>query len=273
VRLGVFETIREYGIELLAWNGELEGVRRRHAEYFLDLAERAASELQGPAARIWLDRLEAEHDNLRAALSWSLDSDSDAAEIALRISGALARFWWLRGHFAEGRRWLDRALVGTTASASERMRALHGAGWLAHFQHESSEARVLLAQSFQIAERLLDRWWQAWVLHALGRVAYFDYDAIAARQFAERSEEIARSIGDRWLIAWALHLHGLAAYLTGDDAAADRYYDQSLAIRREIGHLDGSSSCCTSKASWRSARATSSRHWSCIATRFVLLEL
>jgi non-specific serine/threonine protein kinase len=239
VRVTMLETIREFGLELLEWSGELEAVRRKHAEHFLRVAESAASELQGPAGRGWLDLLEMEHDNLRAALAWSLGTPDLNGETALRIAGVLGRFWWLRGHFGEGRQWLDRALLVSTGSASARMQALHAAGWLAHFQHESATSRELLQRSLAIAQQLRDRWWQAWVLHALGRVAYFDFEAPAARRFAEQTLVIARDIGDRWLIGWALHLLGLAAYIAGDDAMAETYYDQCLAVRRELGHLDG----------------------------------
>jgi non-specific serine/threonine protein kinase len=239
VRVGMFETIREFGLELLAWSGELEAVRRQHAEYFLRLAESGAPELGGPAARGWLDRLEVEHDNLRAALEWGLANPTQGGEMALRIAAALGRFWWLRGHFDEGRRWLNRALSVATGSASVTMKALHAAGWLAHFQHESTAASALLQRSLSIAERLQDLWWQAWVLHALGRVAYFEYDASAARQFANQSLTIAQALRDRWLIAWALHLLGLAACIAGDYTAAAEYYDQCLAIRGELGHLEG----------------------------------
>jgi predicted ATPase/DNA-binding CsgD family transcriptional regulator len=239
VRVSMLETIREFGLESLAWDGELEAVRRQHAEYFLTLAESAAPEFGGPAARGWLDRLELEHDNLRAALEWSLTNPSQGGEISLRIAAALGRFWWLRGHFDEGRRWLNRALTVATGSASVTMAALHAAGWLAHFQHESAAARTLLQRGLSIARQLQDGWWQAWVLHALGRVAYFEYDASAARQFAEQSLAIAQELSDRWLIAWALHLLGLAAYIAGDYTTAATYYEECLAIRRELGHLEG----------------------------------
>jgi non-specific serine/threonine protein kinase len=239
VRLSMFETIREFGLELLAWGGELEAVRRQHVEYFLTLSESAAAELGGPAARGWLDRLEVEHDNLRAALEWSLANPNQGGETALRIAAALGRFWWIRGYFGEGRRWLSRALKGGAGSASASLKALHAAGWLAHFQHDSTTARGLLERGLKVAEQLQDRWWRAWVLHALGRVAYFDYDASAAREFAERSLAIATDLCDRWLIAWALHLLGLAAYIAGDYPAASTYYDRCVAIRRELGHLEG----------------------------------
>jgi predicted ATPase/DNA-binding CsgD family transcriptional regulator/transcriptional regulator with XRE-family HTH domain len=239
VRVGMFETIREFGLEQLVSTGELDPARRRHTAYFLALAHKAEPGLAGPAARAWLDHLEIEHDNLRAALEWCLSTPTQVGEIAQDLAGILSRFWWLAGHFSEGRRWLARALAAAPAPSEARMRALHGAGWLAHFQRDSATARTLLEESLAIAEQRRDRWWQAWVLHVLGRVAYFEYDAVAARELGERSLAIAQEVGDRWLLAWPLHLLGLAAYIADDYSVAQDYYDQSLAIRRELGHLDG----------------------------------
>jgi predicted ATPase/transcriptional regulator with XRE-family HTH domain/DNA-binding CsgD family transcriptional regulator len=239
VRVDMFETIREFGLEQLASSGELEPARRRHAAYFLALAHAAEPGLAGSAARAWLDRLDIEHDNLRAALEWCLSESAPGGEMAQEMAGVLTRFWWLAGNFGEGRRWLARALAATPAASQARVRALHGAGWLAHFQRDAASARTLLEESLALAEQRQDRWWQAWVLHALGRVAYFEYDAVAARDFGERSLSIAEQLGDSWLIAWAVHLLGLAAYIADDYPMAQAYYDRSLAIRRELGHLDG----------------------------------
>jgi predicted ATPase/DNA-binding CsgD family transcriptional regulator/transcriptional regulator with XRE-family HTH domain len=239
VRVTMLETIREFGLEQLASSGKLDPARRRHAAYFLAFARQAERGLAGPAARAWLDRLEVEHDNLRAALEWSLSGPAQAGEIAQDMAGVLTRFWWLAGHFGEGRRWLTRALAAAPAASEARMRALHGAGWLAHFQRDSATARRLLQESLAIAEQREDRWWQAWVLHALGRVAYFEYQAAAARDFGERSLAIAEQLADCWLLAWPYHLLGLAAYIADDYRAAQEFYDRSLALRREVGHLDG----------------------------------
>jgi non-specific serine/threonine protein kinase len=239
VRVGPLETIREFGLEQLAERGELEPLRRRHADYFLALAERAEPGLGGPTTRGWLDRLELEHDNLRAALEWSLTPPIHTSDLALRLAGALARFWWLGGHFGEGSRWLNRALATSQAGTSARMKALSGAGWLAHMQHDLAAARGLLEESLAIAEKVHDERARAWVLHVLGRTAYFEHDVARARQFGERSLRIASTLGDRWLTGWAVHLLGLAAHIAHDDAAAHAYYEQSLTIRNELGHLEG----------------------------------
>jgi non-specific serine/threonine protein kinase len=240
-RVAMLETIREFGVERLAERGELPAYPRRHADHFLALAEAAEPGLRGPDARAWLDRLEAEHDNFRAALGWSLAGGEAGGEgdLALRLGGALAWFWYTRSYPNEGRRWLARALAAVPGRSAARMKALHGAGLLAHFQRDSAAAREPLAESLAIAREQDDRWTVAWALHLLGRVAYFDDDPARARALGRESLAVAEAVGDRWLIAWALHLLGLAAYIAADYATARTFYDRSLAIRRELGYQEG----------------------------------
>src|SRR5262249_4721921 len=133
IRYRLLETTREYGAEKLAASGEAAPVRQRHRDWYLQLAERGAPELQGPHQAFWLERLEAEHDNLRAALKCSLEG---AAAEALRLVGALARFWELRSHLAEGRQQLAAALerAGPWRRSPIGAAALDGAGILASHQ-------------------------------------------------------------------------------------------------------------------------------------------
>src|SRR5215218_139761 len=108
-RFTMLETVREYALERLEESGELERLRGRHAGYFLELAEEEERESQGPLQGAWLDRLETEHDNLRAALAWSLTSQGDT-EIGLQLTAALSHFWYMREHHSESRMWLESAL-------------------------------------------------------------------------------------------------------------------------------------------------------------------
>jgi predicted ATPase/DNA-binding XRE family transcriptional regulator len=243
VRVMLLETVREFGLEQLGAKGELAAARARHAAYFLELAERSELGLNGAEAGVWIDRLQRDHDNLRAVLDWALgqpEPDGHAG-LALRLAGALGRFWWMAGYFGEGSRWLAGALRSSSpdADSAARMKALLSAGWLAHVQRDSATANRLLEESLALARARDDAWWQAWVLHALGRVAYFDNDAPRAAELGQRTLRLAEALGDAWLTGWALHLLGLAAYIAGEYRVAEAYYERCLTLRRELGHLEG----------------------------------
>jgi predicted ATPase/class 3 adenylate cyclase len=239
-RYVMLETIREFGLERLAQAEELAALRRRHAAYCVTLAEQGEPKLYGPEQIAWLDRLETEHDNLRAAMAWGLTADAETGgETALRLSGALAWFWYMRSHSVEGLRWLTRALAAAPGRSAARMKALHGTAWLAHMQHDAVTMRARCEESLAIARELDDRWTVAWVLHLLGRDAYFAGDPATARALGQESLAVAEAVGDRWLIAQVLHLLGLAAHIAAEYATARAYYEQSLALRRALGDLEG----------------------------------
>ena len=122
--------------------------KRLHAEYFLTLAEEAEPELVGPDQIAWMDRLEAEHDNMRAALSWWMEAGE--AESALRMAGALVWFWTVRGHFSEGRRWSEEALVKVEEVSPARAKALQGSGFMAFKEGDYDKARQSLEQSLAL---------------------------------------------------------------------------------------------------------------------------
>src|SRR5215213_10113162 len=138
-RFAMLETIREYASERLEDSSDAEAARHAHAEYFLALAEEAEPMLWGAEDAAWLDRLEHEHDNMRAALSWSIEHEE--AELALRLGGALRWYWYMEGYYGEGRRWLEAALGKDWGVAAEaRARALEGVGWLANVQGDLDRA-------------------------------------------------------------------------------------------------------------------------------------
>ena len=245
-RVAMLETIREYATERLAASGEeATSARRAHALDYLRLAERAAPELRGPDQVRWLDRLDEEHGNLRAALAWSLErGDADAG---LRLAGALHWFWHVRGHADEGRGWLERALraAGWAAGAEGPAagpprpaiaRALYGAGHLAFFQGDYAAARTLLGESAARYRALGDTRALADALVLLPAVAarQGDETALAAVR-AELAALVPTLTGPRARASFLFH-GGLGALLAqGDPAAARPPLEESLALFRALG--------------------------------------
>jgi predicted ATPase/class 3 adenylate cyclase len=235
VRFTMLETVREFGLEQLTSMGELADTRDRHARYFLDLAEHTDQLLYTHGGLDYLDRLDLEHDNFRAALQWLLERTADVdLECVQRLASALTTFWWMRGYLDEGRRWLSRALAHGPRSAA-RMKALHRAAWLAHMQRDLSAARSLLDESLDIARELEDQRSVAWILQLLGRVAFHGDDIERTRLFGGQSLAIAEALDDPALIGWALQTLVLAERGAGNLPLAEAYATRSLAIRRELG--------------------------------------
>jgi len=166
----MLETVREFGLERLEASGEAEAARRRHAEWYTRLAERASAAMRRNVdSERWPVRLQAEHGNLRAALAWL--SRAGTAEAFLRLAAALWPFWYRRGYLGEGRRWLTEALAGEEIPAAARAEALTGAGLLAHYQGDEAGAIPLLEESLELHRTLADPWGTAFSLMMLGIVA------------------------------------------------------------------------------------------------------
>jgi predicted ATPase/class 3 adenylate cyclase/Tfp pilus assembly protein PilF len=242
-RFTMLETIREFARELLEASGEAEAMRRRHVHFCLTLAETAERELEGARQLVWLDRLEAEHDNLREALAWSLDQGEP--EIALRLVAALGAFWGMRGYLTEGREWLSETLAGAERgvprASAAWAKALATAGWLAIAQGDYEAARSHYEQSMARAQDLGDRHRIASALNGLGNIALRQGNHASARSLYEQSLAIRRELGQPRGIAGALvNLAGLAR-VQGDYAAARSLYEQSLAMQRELGDKWGAS--------------------------------
>jgi predicted ATPase/DNA-binding CsgD family transcriptional regulator len=242
-RLTMFETIREYGLKCLRQSGEMELTRRAHANYYLALAEEAEPELSGPQQTVWLERLDLEHGNLRAALGWSLEQDEagqgpgDSREMALRFGIALRRFWNIRGHLSEGRAFLERALAASEgAEAAMRAKALQAVASLVVYQgdHERGEAlcRESLAQSWERG----DTAGTAFSLYLLGILAWEKGELSLVRSRMEESLARYKELNDKESIAHILtHLADLASQ-QGEYARAQALYEESLAINRELGN-------------------------------------
>ncbi|MCD6033920.1 MAG: hypothetical protein K0S78_6106, partial [Thermomicrobiales bacterium] len=233
-RFVMLQTIHEFATEQLVASEELAQLQENHAAWFLDLAVNAEPHLPGPSAVSWLDRLESDHDNLRAALEW-LRARGDG-ERAVTLAAALWRFWWLRGHVAEGREQLEAALTvdGSTASAA-RATALDGAGVLAETQGDYDRAEALSREALVLSRESGDKSGTARALGNLGVVAIDRGDDDQATTFLEESLMLARNTGDRLLIATALNDLGSVSYKRGDLDRAELLYQESLTLRRQAG--------------------------------------
>ncbi len=242
-RFVMLETIQEYAWERLEASGEAEGVRQRHAAYFRQVAEAAETEQNGVQWPRWLERLEAEHVNLRTALLWSLESG--AIDIGLHLAAALSGFWSMRGYLSEGRRWLNAVLarVGASEPGSPRplalnqavAKALVGAGHLAWLQGDYVVARRQLEESVDLWRGLGDTHGLAFALHILGHVANDQRDYVAAQALFEESLRRYQALGDT---LGGLPLRGdlgLIAYHQGDYRAARGHFEQSLPLYRAEG--------------------------------------
>jgi predicted ATPase/transcriptional regulator with XRE-family HTH domain len=239
-RVTMLETIREYGLERLAALGEAGAVRARHAAYYLDMAERAAPALTGPEAGAWLARLDREHDNLRAVLRWARDRGEGA--IGLRLARSLWRFWALRGHLSEGRRWLREALdhsaEADAAAPSARIGVLIGAARLATAQAAYDEAAARCAEAVAAAQEEEEPQDLVAALNAQALLAREQDRYSDAAGIHEAALSLARASCDRAGEAAALLGLAFAALFTGDATRASVLAEQSLAVARELGDRD-----------------------------------
>ncbi len=176
-RLVMLETIREFGLEQFVREEELEAVQRAHADYYLSLAEETEPHLTGRGQKVWLNRLGREQDNLRATLRWGFEHHE--AELILRLSGALWQFWFLRGQWSEGRRWLEDALsLASSAEVNTALRAkvLYAAARVIRQQYDFARARTLCEQSIALYRVLGDREGLLTALHQLCRILDYQGD-------------------------------------------------------------------------------------------------
>ncbi|BDI28535.1 hypothetical protein CCAX7_005860 [Capsulimonas corticalis] len=239
-RYRLLEMVRQYASERLEASGAAATVRARHQAWFLALAEDAEAGLRGPEQAKWVDRLETEHDNLRAALAW-LGKTPDEAGIGLRMAGALGPFWELRGYYREGRAALSAALGRNTDSGQTpvRAKALRAAGVLAYYEGDYAEAQTLHEQGVAMYRELGDQSGAAWGLNDLGDVFGARGDQDAARALYTESLTIFREAGNRRGVAQLLHHLGRVMRDQGDYGEAKRLYEDGLAMQRELGDQEG----------------------------------
>jgi non-specific serine/threonine protein kinase len=237
-RFGMLETVREYASERLGSGDEAEVARRAHAAYYLALAERANAELRGPAQRRWLDRLETEHPNLRAALEWSLTRGE--AETAVRLAASLGDFWYRLAYPSEGRRWLERALAASGgASPAMRVKALRQMGTLAWVQGDYPAAGALLVKSLAMYRELGDAHGIASTLNSLGNVAVEQGDADRAGPFYDEALAVSEA-AKLWVDAAMVRINqGRVAIARGDYEQADALIEKGLGVEQTAGNTLG----------------------------------
>jgi non-specific serine/threonine protein kinase len=237
-RFTMLETIREYAVDQLGT--EEAGARRAHAAYFRRLATEAAAGLRSAEQQRWRDALEADLDNLRAALGWTLRDDADAEDVdsGLSLVGALWFFWFQRGLTGEGRRWLARALQRAPGGGRGRAEALLGAGTLAWRQGDCAAARAYLEESVSLWRRAAGRGNLAEALHVLGHVRFDQRDYPAARALFTESLAEYRGADDPVGGLPLVGDLGLVAYHEGDYDTAETVFRESLALYRQHGLTD-----------------------------------
>jgi tetratricopeptide (TPR) repeat protein len=232
-RYRMLNTIGQYALEKLHELGDEAATRSKHFDYFVNAAETAKPHLLAADQATSLNRLEVDHDNLRSALEWAIKSQSQAA---LRLAGALGRFWDIRSYFTEGRRLLNQALaLRAGASPVWQALALRWAGFLAARQGDYEYAKVLLNDSLALSRSIDDPAGVARALNFLGYTAFSQGAFDWAEKVLQEGLEIFRSLHDDSGLASTLNHLGSVAWLRGDAVTARQRFEDSLTLRRKIG--------------------------------------
>jgi predicted ATPase/DNA-binding SARP family transcriptional activator len=233
-RFSMLEIVREYALERLSASGDGDETRRRHLEHFVSFAEEAEPKLADRDQIAWFDRLEDEHDNLRAALAFALASDDPSS--ALRLAVGVRRFWQIHGYLVEGRQALESALAATPDVPSElRANALNMSGILAGEQGEFDAARVSFKSALEDAHAVGATRVISSALVNLGNLAFFGGELDAARDLYKESIEYFASLDDIRGQALAKENVGLMALTAGDVPEAVTWLTAALELAREVG--------------------------------------
>ncbi len=243
-RFKMLETVHEYASERLEESGEAEEIKLAHAEYFLALAEEAEPELKGPDQLEWLQGLEAEHDNMRAALEWALRSGE--TELVLRLGGSLWWFWFVRGHYSGGRRWLEEALAaGGRSSIESRAMALAGVGALALEQGDIDRAEEACEEGLELLAQEATERSEAklYLLLSSGHVALDREDYSRATELFEESLALSQETGQGLGRADSVMSLATVSYEQGASQRAAELFEVSMDLFRERGDKVGLAWC------------------------------
>jgi len=254
LRLMLLETIREYGLEALSTSREMEVLRQAHAAYYLSLVEEAARGLQGSQQAEWLERLEREHDNLRATLSWSLEPKQSEpnSEIALRLCEKLVMFWEVRGLYREALAYLEQVLASSGGVVTPlRARALKAAADFATNQGDYDRAEAMCRESLALFREFEDIRGIADSLMLLAFILPRKGANIAtARPLLEESLALLRELGDKEALAWSLHFLADTVGVQGEYRRGHALFEESLVMFRELGNKRGIATCLQQSTLW-----------------------
>lgn len=237
-RFHLLETIRDFAHQKLDESKEAAGVRQRHLDYYLALAERAEPELRGRDQMAWYDRLDAERDNLRAAFEWAAQKQDTTA--GLRLAAALHRFWEVRGYWSEGYQRLNQALAldAATPPSADRAMALARAVRFANLNNDRQGALTVWQECAALARELGSAGWRS-AAYALMEVSGYAQSLQEKRARADQSVALFRQSDDRWGLGMALQIAGWAAMIANDSPAAAACFDESLTLFQQLGDRGG----------------------------------
>jgi predicted ATPase/class 3 adenylate cyclase/Tfp pilus assembly protein PilF len=241
-RFGMLETIQEYSFERLAQSDEIKHIRRRHAEYYLELAQSTNGHMADAIPWPIVFRLEEEIDNLRAAMSWALEQEHEPKylELGVWIAASLGSFWSMRGYLSEGRTWLDRFVnCSSRVSMPARAALIFHAGHLATDQNDWSTAHALLSEALMMYRELGDSRSEAFTLALLAALMMNMNDFTAGQQMAKKSLDVFRQLEDPAGQAFALNVLANASLQLDDCHKAESCYRQSLSLLRSLGDERG----------------------------------
>ncbi|HEX7433311.1 MAG TPA: tetratricopeptide repeat protein [Anaerolineaceae bacterium] len=243
-RYGMHDLVQQFAYTKLVKASEIESTQNAHLKYFLGLAEEAEPGLYGAQQRQWLERLEEDHDNLRAAMKWSLENGG--VELSARLGGALSRFWGLRGYLDEGRQWLERVIAlfePGCAGLAIQAKVFMGAGMLAWRQSEYSQAAVYTEKSLASTRQIEDPEAVSRILQSLATIESARGNYTRATTILEEVLILDRASGNRENLAYDLGSLADVAFQQGNYGPAQSFYEESLSLHRERGDRNSIAIC------------------------------